>query len=333
MLLYPAESGVPILPALLLLALLLDAVVGDMRPLFRVIPHPVAIVGGAVGFLDRRLNRHHRSDRARAVRGTVVVILLGGSAWLLGDVIAGVLRAQVLGWLGELFLVSVLLAQRSLFDRVRAVRRALDDGGLTAARKKIRHIVGRDPDSLDAHGVARGAIESLAENFADGVVAPTFWYVLFGLPGLFLYKTVNTLDSMIGHRSPRHAAFGQVAARLDDLMNLVPARLAAVAIAFAALFAPRGGPLRALHTMWRDARKHDSPNAGWPEAAMAGALGVALLGPRQYGAQKIDGPWLGESFTARATASDISRGLYVYAVACFLSFVLIGLLTLGLLRF
>ena len=176
----------------------------------------------------------------------------------------------------------MLVAQRSLYDHVAAVALALDRGGLAAGREAVRHIVGRDPSRLDAHGVARAAIESLAENFSDGVVAPVFWYLLLGLPGLFAYKMANTLDSMIGHKTPHYLAFGWAAARFDDLANLAPARISGVLIAAAAVFAEKGRPGRALAIMLRDGAKHRSPNAGWPEGAMAGALDLALAGPRHY---------------------------------------------------
>ncbi len=320
MLLYATDPAVPILPLLLAAGMLVDAAFGDMRWLFRAVPHPVAMVGHLTAFLDKRLNRPERSERERITRGVVVVLLLCVAAALAGALVADLARRFPYAWVVELFFVAVLLAQRSLFEHVRAVRRALAAEGLTAARRAVALIVGRDPNSLDKHDVARAAIESLAENFADGVVAPALWYMFFGLPGLFVYKTVNTLDSMIGHRSPQYEAFGRFAARLDDVMNLIPARLAGFLVSIAALFAPRGRAVRSLRTMFRDAGKHESPNAGWPEAAMAGAIGVALYGPRKYGARQVKGHWLGEAFPARATPVDIGRALYVYAVACLLLF-------------
>ena len=194
-------------------------------------------------------------------------------------------------------------------------QRALARGGLDGGREAVRQIVGRDPASLDAHGVARAAIESLAENFSDGVVAPVFWYLLLGLPGLFAYKMVNTLDSMIGHRTPRYRAFGWAAARLDDVLNTVPAPLSGVLLAAAAVFAKNGRPGHAFTIMLRDGRKHHSPNAGWPESAMAGALSLALAGPRRYAEGLVADPWLGDG-SARAGVSDIVRGLHLYRRAC-----------------
>jgi len=218
--------------------------------------------------------------------------------------------------------VAVLLAQRSLFEYVARVGDALLRNGLTQGREAVAHIVGRDIQSLDEHGVARAAIESLAENFSDAVVAPAFWYALFGLPGLFVYKTVNTLDSMIGHRTPRYLQFGWAAARLDDLLNLVPARLSGVLLTAAALVSPQARVAPAFRVMLRDARKHRSPNAGWPEAATAGALDLALAGPRRYHGEIVDDPWLGDG-RARATVADIGRALRLYMIACILQATLV----------
>jgi adenosylcobinamide-phosphate synthase len=317
-------TGALSLPVLLLVALLVDAAIGDPRALYRIVPHPVALIGGLTGWLDRRLNRLQRRDATRVRRGVVValfmVLLAGGAGWLIAE-IAGRWRY---GWVVELVLVSLLVAQRSLFDHVRDVALALDRDGLAAGRAAVAHIVGRDPSQLDAHGVARAAIESLAENFADGVVAPVFWYLLFGLPGLLVCKTVNTMDSMIGHRTPQHAAFGRTAARLDDVLNFVPARLAGALIAVAALFTPKGRPAQAFRVMLRDGGRHRSPNAGWPEAAMAGALSIALSGPRSYGGRASDEPWLGKEFPARIGPAEIHRALYLFAVACLVDFVAVA---------
>src|SRR5213079_521475 len=197
------------------------------------------------------------------------------------------------------------------------VATALEWGGLSAGREAVRHIVGRDLLRLDAQGVARAAIESLAENFSDGVVAPVFWYLLFGLPGLLAYKMANTLDSMIGHRTARYRDFGWAAARFDDLLNMVPARLSGALLAIAAIFTREGTAGRAFTTMLRDAKKHHSPNAGWPEAAMAGALGLALAGPRDYAEGRVEDPWIGGG-TPLARPADIGRALRLYALACLL---------------
>lgn len=179
----------------------------------------------------------------------------------------------------------------------------------------MSRIVGRDVKTLDKSGVARAAIESCAENLSDGVVAPAFWYLLFGLPGLVLYKTINTMDSMIGHRNARYEAFGWASARFDDVLNVVPARFSGLFIALAAISVRKADPGAALTVMWRDADKHRSPNAGWPESAMAGALGLALAGPRRYGAQMVNEPWIGQG-TAQATVQDVVRALKLFCAAC-----------------
>jgi adenosylcobinamide-phosphate synthase len=311
--------------AILLLALIVDLAFGDMERVFRILPHPVVLAGSAVAFFDRRLNRLSRSDRARRLRGLATVVILAGGAAALGWAVQQYLSVVRVGWGLEALLVAVLLAQRSLFEHVAAVARALQTGGLEAGRAAVAKIVGRDPESLDEYGVARAAIESLFENFSDGVVAPAFWYLLFGLPGLFLYKTANTLDSMIGHRSPKYLDFGRAAARFDDALNWIPARLAALIIGIAALFMPetRGGA--AFRVMIRDAKKHRSPNAGWPEAAAAGALGLALGGPRRYGGRVAEEPWLGDG-RARAKLADIGAALtlYVGAATCLALLLLAG---------
>ena len=300
---------------LLLMALALDAVVGDPAILFSRVPHPVAWVGALAGILERRLNRAGRGESERRMRGVAMAAVVVALAAAVGALIDRTAAALPWGGALEVAAVAVLVAQRSLYDHVAAVARALAAGGLPAGRDAVRHIVGRSPESLDDAGVARAAIESLAENFSDGVVAPVFWFLVLGLPGICAYKAVNTLDSMIGHRSPRYRAFGWAAARLDDLANLVPARLAGAAIALAAAILPDADGHNAAGTMRRDAAKHRSPNAGWPEAAMAGALGLALAGPRRYGEDTVDDPWLGTG-RAEATQADIRRALTVYVGAC-----------------
>jgi adenosylcobinamide-phosphate synthase len=312
---YPGGIGEPTTMFLLAIALVADWAVGDLPFLFNFVPHPVRLIGRLVEALERRLNRDRRSEATRLRRGAFLVLFMVLLTGTIGYLIAEFARSYRWGWLIELFCVVVLLAQRSLFDHVYAVAVALREEGLEEGKAAVRHIVGRDLDHLDEHGVARAAIESCAENFSDGVIAPVFWYAILGLPGLFVYKTVNTMDSMIGHRSKRYRAFGMVAARLDDVMNLIPARLSGLMIAIAAVFTPTANPLRALTTIMKDSHKHASINAGWPEAAVAGALGLALAGPRRYGEVKVNDPWIG-SGRARATEADIRRTLFLYVVAC-----------------
>jgi adenosylcobinamide-phosphate synthase len=316
-----AKAGSTLMPAdidpllLLIGGLAIDGLFGDMPAVFRYIPHPVILAGRAIAFFDRKLNREIRSEASRRDRGIVTVIVLVGGAAALGWGIERVCRVSLVGAAIECLLIAVLIAQRSLYEHVAAVATALASGGVAAGRAAVRHIVGRDPLSLDAHGVARAAIESLAENFSDGVVAPVFWYLLLGLPGLFAYKMANTLDSMIGHRTPHYRSFGWAAARFDDVLNLAPALLSGILVAVAAAFAKGGHPGQALAIMLRDGRKHHSLNAGWPESAMAGALGLALAGPRQYPEGLVPDPWLGDG-SARATTADIGRALQLYRLAC-----------------
>src|SRR4051812_21594954 len=329
-------------PLILLLAgIAIDAVLGEMRLFFAVVPHPIVLAGRAIGFFERKLNRPHRSERSRRERGIVTVIVLVGAAAGLGAVLHWLCSQGFLGASIEALAIGILLSQRSLFQHVAAVAAALQFGGLPAGRAAVRHIVGRDPASLDGPGVARAAIESLAENFSDGVVAPIFWYLLLGLPGLFAYKMANTLDSMIGHKSERYRAFGWAAARFDDVVNLVPARLSGVLLIVAAMFAGDALPGPGLRMMLRDGGKHHSPNAGWPAGgvgrrgggtplprnaggpggARAGALGLARGGPRHYAEGPVNDPWLGDG-TPLARPVDIIRALRLYGCA--------GLLLTGL---
>ena len=312
-------------PFILLAALALDALIGDPRWL----PHPVRLMGWLTGLLDRALNRERLGESARVLLGGVVVLLVVGVSAAAGWAVAHYAAMLAWGWLAELALVTTLIAQRNMADHMVRVARALD-AGVEPARTELRHIVGREVHALDEHAIARAAIESGAENYSDGVVAPAFWYLLLGLPGLLAYKAINTMDSMIGHRSPRHHAFGRVAARLDDAVNWAPARIAGGLVALAALVVPGTAPGRALRTMLRDAPRHSSPNAGWPEAAMAGALGLALLGPRQYeGEAAADEAWLGDG-RREATAHDLRRTVRVFAVACALVALLTAAIAAGM---
>jgi len=311
--------------ALALAALLVDAVVGDPPALYRRVPHPVAVVGKGIAFLDSRLNDDTLSDARRFVRGGAVVLLVTAAAAGAGALVhalASAVPAVPAGAAVEAIAASVLIACRGLRDHVREVARGLDTG-LAEARAAVAHLVGRDPASLDEPGVARAAVESLAENFADGVVAPLFWYVLLGFPGLLGYKAINTLDSMIGHRDPRYRGFGRVAARLDDAVNWVPARLAAALLAGAALALPGASAGAALRIAFRDAGHHRSVNAGWPEAAMAGALGFALAGPRRYGGRTVEDAWMGDG-RRDLGAEDLRAALRHYAVATALLAVLLA---------
>ncbi len=305
----------PLHPFLLAAALVIEAAAGFPDALYARIRHPVVWIGALIAQLDRALN--HETDgfcRRKAFGALALLVLLltvGGVA----VAVAWLCRLLPFGWLLEAALASTLLAQRSLHDHVAAVVTGFARGGLEGGRAAVAMIVGRNPATLDEPGVCRAAIESLAENFSDGVVAPAVWLLVGGLPGIALYKAINTADSMIGHRTPRHEAFGWAAARLDDLVNLPGSRLTALLLVAAARVTEGADPAEAWRSVRRDAHRHRSPNAGWPEAAMAGALDLRLGGPRVYGATRIEDVWLGSGRTA-ATPTDIGRALAVYRRAC-----------------
>jgi adenosylcobinamide-phosphate synthase len=312
-----------------LLALVIEAALGYPPPLLRAIGHPVTWIGAIIGALERRFNRSAASPAARRAAGlaglATVTALVGAVAFA----IERTLLPLPFGMLGVALLASTLIAQRSLHDHVARVACALEQNGLGGGRAAVAHIVGRDPDALDEAGVARAAIESLAENFSDGVVAPVFWLALGGLAAGAAYKAVNTADSMVGHRTDRFAAFGWAAARLDDLVNLPASRLTALLLIAAAGTTPGASAVESLRTVRRDARRHRSPNAGYPEAAMAGALGLALAGPRIYGGIQIDDALMGDG-RREATAADIRSALALYRRADALLIALVALLAIAL---
>ncbi len=304
-------SGTEVLQVLFL-ALILDALLGEPAWLYRRIPHPVVLIGRVIA-AGEASNDLARPRRVRFRRGLLLSLTVTLGAASIGWAIAAMLQGLAWGWAVEAVLASTLFAWRGLLDHVRAVAVALTRC-LADGRAEVAKIVGRDPETLDAAGVARAAAESLAENFSDGVVAPAFWYVLLGLPGLVAYKAINTLDSMIGHRSARYDAFGKAAARLDDAVNWLPARLSGFLFAAAALLLPKASAAGALRAMLRDAPRHRSVNAGWPEAALAGALGFALAGPRRYGGETLDDPWMGDGRRDLGPA-DIQLALWLTAAA------------------
>lgn len=302
----------------LALALFLEAAIGYPQGLYRRMGHPVTWMGGLIAWLDRAMNREPSTFRARRVAGVGALAILLGTiaglavmlAWLTGSAL-GALTPVALA-----LMTTSLIAQRSLARHVARVATALGHG-VEHGRTAVAHIVGRNPATLDEPAICRAAIESLGENFSDGVVAPAFWLGAGGLPGGALYKAINTADSMIGHRTPRHEAFGWAAARLDDLVNLPASRLSALLIVAAAALARDASPGEAWRCVRRDARRHASPNAGWPEAAMAGALGLKLAGPRVYGDVRVEDHWMGHGRES-ATVTDIRRGLALYRRACLL---------------
>ena len=326
-------SAADIIPALMV-ALIVDALFGEPDWLWRRISHPVVWFGKAISVLDTHFNKHGTDQVSGRVAGVFVLICLvlsGLTSALIVQALANDL--SVLGAVLTGLIASSLVAQRSLFEHVRAVQDTLASHDLEQARFAVSMIVGRDPNKLDEAGIARAAIESLAENFSDGIVAPVFWFLLFGLPGLVVYKIVNTADSMIGHRNARYLHFGWASARVDDLLNLLPARLTAVLLLLSPLSEKKESRAPGICALWRlivrDAPLHRSPNAGWPEAAMAGRLGVALSGPRYYGNDLVDEPFVNAEATREIGADEIARALCLFQSGCVVQFVLIAVLGIG----
>jgi adenosylcobinamide-phosphate synthase len=312
---------------LALLALLIELIVGYPDRLLRAIGHPVTWMGRLIAALDRALNHESMSDAKRRAAGALALVVIIGLPAIIGYLAECAILLLPLGIVLAAVLASTLIAQRSLREHVARVAAALEHDGLAAGREAVSHIVGRDPDTLDEAGVARAAIESLAENFSDGVVAPAFWLAVAGLAGGAAYKAINTADSMIGHRTPRHRAFGWAAARLDDLVNLPASRLTALLIVAAAAVSPDASAGNAWRSVRRDAPQHRSPNAGYPEAAMAGALGLALAGPRVYGGVKVEDAMMGDG-RRDATAADIRAALGLYRRADAMLIALVALVAL-----
>jgi adenosylcobinamide-phosphate synthase len=305
------------------LALITEAVLGYPPALLRTISHPVTWVGALIDTLERRLNRPSASARVRRSAGLAALVIIVALTAALAFAAERTLFLLPFGTVAVGLLASTLLAQRSLHDHVARVACALDEEGLEGARAAVAHIVGRDPDVLDEAGVARAAIESLAENFSDGVVAPVLWTALGGLAAGVAYKVINTADSILGHRTERLAAFGWAAARLDDLVNLPASRLTALLLIAAAGLTPSASAAASFRAVRRDAHRHRSPNAGYPEAAMAGALGLALAGPRIYAGTRIDDAVMGDG-RRDATAADIRAALALYRRADALLIAVLG---------
>jgi adenosylcobinamide-phosphate synthase len=290
----------------MVVAMGVDTALGWPAHLYSVIGHPVTWLGRLIAALDARWNHDTATTARRRCAGTVAALSVIAAAILPAILIQCALPH---GWIGAVLtgiLAWPLVALRSMHDHVDAVAKPLAAHDLPTARHAVSMIVGRDPSTLDAAAVARAALESLAENTSDGIVAPLFWGAILGLPGIAAYKAINTLDSMIGHRTARHEAFGMVAARIDDVVNLIPARLTGLLFALAS-----GAPRVALAVMMRDAGHHRSPNAGWPEAAMTGALGIRLSGPRIYAGLLTQEPWVNGA-CPDPTPGDLQRGLALY---------------------
>ena len=304
---------------------MIELCAGYPQALLRTVGHPVTWIGRLIAVLDRWLNRETAEAKWRRCAGVIAILLLLGIVGTIAFIVEHELLRLPFGPIAVAVVASTLIAQKSLRRHVADVADALERHGLAAGRVAVAKIVGRDPQALDAAGVARAAIESLAENFSDAVVAPVFWMAIAGLPGAALYKAINTADSMIGHRTPRHEAFGWAAAKLDDLVNLPASRLSALLLVAAAALNKTASAAAAWRAVVRDASRHRSPNAGYPEASMAGALGLSLAGPRVYGGVPIDDAMMGDG-RRDATAADIRRALALFRRADAVLIAALGLL-------
>lgn len=315
-------------PFTALVAMALDAACGYPQWVFARFGHPVSWIGRLIAWCEGHWNAPRLSFAQRRFNGIcalfAAIFAAAGVclslAWAIDSLVPAPFNVLLIG-----AAASALIAQRSLHDHVEDVAKALDAQGIAGGRSAVAQIVGRDTGSLDAAGVSRAAIESLAENYSDGVVAPLLWLLIGGLPAVGVYKTINTADSMIGHKSDRYLAFGWAAARLDDLVNLPASRLSALFIIAAAAALPGTDGRAAVRAVFCDARHHRSPNAGWPEAAMAGALGLRLAGPRVYGGVLVDDHWMGEG-RREANAADIGRALRLFRTACLLQTAAVALI-------
>ena len=308
------------------LALLLERFAGFPKPLQEKIGHPVEWIGALLTKIEALLNIQDIEPLQGKIRGSTALLLLVVTVAVPILLVSWFSTQFAFGWVVNALLATPLIAQHSLRKHVKAVSKGLNSS-LDDGRSAVSRIVGRDPANLDESGVARAALESLAENTSDGIVAPVFWYALLGLPGIAIYKVINTADSMIGHKSERYLHFGWAAARLDDLVNLPASRLTGLLFAMTAAIGERGKGQAALGAMWRDASKHQSPNAGWPESAFAAALGIKLGGPRSYEGVRVDLPWMGDG-REELNRSDIEQGLRFFGSAMTLLFGLALLLAL-----
>jgi adenosylcobinamide-phosphate synthase len=309
----------------LAIGMAIEAAIAYPTPLYAAIGHPVSWLGRLISALERALNRPELTFARRRLHGFVALGVVLAVVVSLGFALEAVIARGPFGAVIGVVATFALVAAGSLDQHVRAVANALETEGLAGGRRAVSMIVGRDPDQLDEAGVSRAAIESLAENTSDGVTAPIFWFLVGGLPGLFAYKAINTLDSMIGHKSDRYRAFGFASAKLDDLVNLPASRLTALAFTLAALALPGASARAGVKAVLRDARHHKSPNAGWPEAAMAGALGFKLAGPRVYHGVLVDDHHMGDG-RADLTAADVRRALVLYRVAMLGALALVAIL-------
>lgn len=309
----------------LFLALIIDAIIGDPDWLWRKNSHPVVWMGNIISKLDERFNLSTDDCDQRRQKGLYALVFLIVLGAAFGLLLQFLIEGLALSWVIEAVVMAIFLSSRSLYDHVARVADKLENSDLAEARVAVGRIVGRNPEMLDRAGVVRAAIESLAENFSDGVVAPALWYLVAGLPGLIAYKMINTADSMIGHKTDRHLDFGRATARFDDFVNLLPSRITALLCIMA--FAFHHG-FKAARKAWRtirnDAARHRSPNAGWPEAAMAGGLDIALSGPRSYEGKSDDEPWINENGRKQIDHNEIKAALRLYATGVLILAVVVG---------
>jgi adenosylcobinamide-phosphate synthase len=309
-------------------ALVIEYFIGYPQTLQRAIGHPVEWIGKLIAYLDEGLNDPDSEASDQRNHGIFAVAALCIAVGVPAFLIEKLLLSFHYGWIINTVLATAFIAQKSLRDHVMAVARTLPQS-IISARKEVAKIVGRDPSTLDESDVAKAALESLAENTADGITAPIFWFAIAGLPGIVIYKAINTADSMIGHKSEKYLHFGWAAAKLDDLVNLPASRLTGLMFAAAAWFKSKTQAQSALNAMWRDAVKHQSPNAGWPEAAMAGALDLKFGGPRRYDGEMVELPYMGDG-RSQMNANDIDKGLELYDRALFILMTVTALLALAL---
>lgn len=316
---------------ILLLALLIEAAVGDARLLARVAPTPGALVGAAARWFDKRLNRIDRSDGARRLRGTLVVLALMITAVGAGAAVTVLARFAPWGWALEMLVAARALSIRAPWVGLREVLTALETGGLDAGRKAVAPLTDRQSWSLDLHGVVRAGAEAAARDLGRRVVAPIFWYALLGLPGMLLWAAVDAMDRAIGHATPRYAHFGRAAAAMARLLGWLPARLTALLVAAAALFVPRARGWPALRAALRSAPGHPAGGDAWPMAAMAGALDLSLGGPRREGETSVPEPWLGDG-RARAQPRDLRPAMVLFHVTVIVAAALVAAGGLAALR-
>jgi adenosylcobinamide-phosphate synthase len=313
---------------ILVLAIVLDMSVGDPDWIWRKLPHPVVFFGKIISTLDRHLNRIRDNRRMRKRFGILALIIMLALVLIIGVVLSSVFRQfGVIGFVIEVIIVAMLIAQKSMSDHIKNIIAPLSSGDIKGARYAVSMIVGRQTSEMNASDVTRSSIESLAENFSDGVVAPIFWYALLGLPGILMYKMLNTADSMIGHKTVEYEDFGWASAKLDDLANWLPARLSSLLIAVSALILI--GPKSFKNVIWtvlNNSSLHRSPNAGWPETAMAGALGIVLSGPRIYGQQTSPELYLNPTGRLDLTHLDLEKAINVFWLSCIVEVIFVVIL-------